>query len=76
MKDEVLIHKIYVNNGNLYVLISEKSILKVIKYNFIDLKTIILEDDLCELSKDVTIYWDWYTLDINQECKKIEKEVL
>lgn len=76
MKDDVLIHKIYVNNGNLYVLMSEKSILKVIKYNFIDLKTIIIEDNLCELSKDVTIYWDWYTLDINQECKKIETEVL
>lgn len=75
IKDAVLIHKIYVKDNDLYVLISEKSILKVIKYNLVNFKTEIV-DILGDGDANGAHYYYCFQMNVNDKCIVEDKESL
>ena len=67
MKDDVLIHKLYVENDDLYVLISKNFLKKVIKYNLTKYKTEIV-DVLGEGNSNAAHYFKCFQMIVNNEC--------
>lgn len=75
IKDNVIIHKICIKNDSLYVLVSEKSILKVIKYNLISLTTEII-DVLGKGSANGVHYYQCFEMIVKDENLIVNKETI
>lgn len=75
IKEDVIIHKICIKNDNLYVLVSEKSILKVIKYNFTSL-TIKTIDVIGKGSANGAHYYYCFEMIVKDENLIIDKETV
>ena len=75
IKDDVLIHKIYVKDNDLYVLMSQKFNDMIIKYNLVNYKSEII-DVLGDGDASIEEYYDCFQMTVNDEYKIEDKESL